>query len=327
MRLRWVLSFIVIDEQNNLIFDEMFDRVFIDEKWFQLEMLKRKLKLFPDSQPEQFRHITHKSHPTQVMSTAAVARPRNLTVDQTSNNRSWEFNGLVGFMHHVNESVAQRNSVNRSAGTPQFVPYNINTENFYEALTMEDGLLDAIDSSFSAYCDPTAIKIQLDNAPGHTGQGMEGKVHTYIASTDKFTNDYHLHYQPPNSPDFNINDLTFFRSLDQQANKLKSQAANDQRYHGIAGLMEVVSLAFEEYNPDKIEAGFGTLFAVFRKVLDHRGGNNFRNPHDHVRDNMNSGNKLNFVHITLIEANALIELVNNFFAGELPNIPLLTYHE
>ncbi len=74
-RLRWVLAYIRI-ENNIPMFDNLYDVVYIDEKWFRLEQIKRKLKRFEDSPPEPHYHMQSKRHPTQVMYSVAVARPR-----------------------------------------------------------------------------------------------------------------------------------------------------------------------------------------------------------------------------------------------------------
>jgi hypothetical protein len=117
----------------------------------------------------------------------------------------------------------------------------------------------------------------MDNAPGHTGHDNMQRLANFLEEEG-----YNLQFvlQPSNSPDLNLCDLTFFRSLDAQVNYLKDNC------HGIVELMEAVEAGFEAYDPTKMEHGFGHLFATFRKIFEHRGGNDFRSPHDHVRENI-----------------------------------------
>jgi hypothetical protein len=148
-RLYWVLSFISSNNNDgSLWFDELYDYVFIVEKWFRLEQVKRKLKMFDDDQAEPHRHMQSKSHQTQVMHTAAVARPR---FSDVSNEHC---SGLLTLMPHIEYQEAQRNSRNRPAGTMVPTPYTINAENFNEALTMEEGLLEAIEAGIRRHVGP-----------------------------------------------------------------------------------------------------------------------------------------------------------------------------
>jgi len=304
-RLRWVLDFIEVDEQGRLWFHDMMDYVYIDEKWFRLEEIKRKLKRFPDSPPEPHYHVQSKSHLTQVMCSVGIARPRMSEVS------GQYFNGLLSLMPHIEYHEAQRNSRNRPRGTMVPKPYSITADNFYDALTMEEGLIDAIEEGIRPHTNRRVI-IQLDNAPGHTGHGNQDKLDDYL---DEQGLDIEFKLQPPCSPDLNMCDLTFFRSLDSQISYLKDNA------HDMVGLMDAVYAGFEAYDPTKIEHGFGHLFAVFRKILEHRGGNEFRSPHDNVRANIAAGNPLNFVGMQRDQINDLIDEVNDYFDGVEDDLP------
>lgn len=309
-RLFWVLSFIYSnDNDGTLWFDEMYDYVYIDEKWFRLEQVKRKLKRFADSPPEPHRHMQSKSHPTQVMHSVGVGRPR---FSQVSNSY---FTGLLTIMAHIQYEEALRNSCNRPAGTMVPTPYTINAENFNEAMTMDDGLIEAIEEGIRPHVgDDFVVNIQLDNAPGHTGHNNMERLAEHVQEQG-----YNIQFvlQPSNSPDLNLCDLTFFRSLDAQVNYLKDGC------HGIVELMEAVEAGFEAYDHTKLEHGFGHLFATFRKVLEHRGGNDFRSPHDHVRENIAGGLPLNFVGMNIPQVNELVDIVNNYFVDDQDNYPPL----
>jgi hypothetical protein len=169
-------------------------------------------------------------------------------------------------MPHVEFSLERRNSVNRPAGTLEAKAYSITADNFLDAMTMDEGMVEAIEDGFREHWKDT-FKIQMDNAPGHTGHHNLDRLDDYL---DERGFDIEFSMQPPNSPDLNLCDLTLFRSLDSQIAYMKDNA------HNMMQLMEVVTEGFEAYDPRKLESRFGHLFSVFRKILEHRGGNEFR---------------------------------------------------
>jgi len=131
----------------------------------------------------------------------------------------------------------------------------------------------------------------MDKTSGHTGHD----------NFEKYEEGFEIEFtfQPPNSPDLNINDLTFFNSLDSMVCHMKDNA------HDMLGLIDCVTEAFDAYDSAKIDSGFGHLFAVFRKILEHRCGNKSRSPHDHVCENIAAGRSLNFVNMTVEQINEL----------------------
>jgi len=83
----------------------------------------------------------------------------------------------------------------------------------------------------------------MEKTSGHTGHDNFEKYEE--AFEIEFT------FQPPNSPDLNINDLTFFNSLDSMVCHMKDSA------HDMLGLIDCVTEAFDAYDSAKIESGFG----------------------------------------------------------------------
>ena len=81
-----------------------------------------------------------------------------------------------------------------------------------------------------------------------------------------------LYTQPARSPDTNINDLGFFSAL--QASYNGGDTPNDE-----SGIIQYVSLAYQQYDAAKINRIWLTLMAVLNKIIEHHGGNNFRLPH------------------------------------------------
>jgi hypothetical protein len=84
--------------------------------------------LFPE---DQFNDdiIQHKSHRTKFMGTAVIGRP-------TEANK-----GMIAFIPHVNEVVAQRSSIHRPRGTIDYIPYSLTAESFYECQIEENGVI------------------------------------------------------------------------------------------------------------------------------------------------------------------------------------------
>jgi hypothetical protein len=98
-------------------------------------------------------------------------------------------------------------------------------------------------------------------ASGHVGHNNINRLGGYIAQN---AIEVEIRLQPPNSPDLNLFDLTFFRSLDRAVYWMKDQAQN------MVQLMQVVIGCFEEYDPGTLEHDFGHLFAVFRSILQNQ---------------------------------------------------------
>ena len=76
-RLLFVLNQIDCSNKDNLIFKSHNYRVHIDEKWFYLERLRKRFKIFPncDLQCYDCDSLHHKSHRNKIMFTAAINEP------------------------------------------------------------------------------------------------------------------------------------------------------------------------------------------------------------------------------------------------------------
>lgn len=101
---RYTLSRINATDPDNLVFFDETDRVHSDEKWYYLQDLKKRLKVFRGQSEALADTTQHKSHRTQVMITTALSQPTN------------DFDGKCGIQIHTNAVAAQRSSVNRPAG-------------------------------------------------------------------------------------------------------------------------------------------------------------------------------------------------------------------
>lgn len=132
-------------------------------------------------------------------------------------------------------------------------------------------------------CGVHPINLQMDNATPHVGNDNIERLNWFSASReDGFTITYTL--QPPNSPDIDVNDMCFFRSLASQASKLANVRSDS--YENI--VCNVVR-AFDNYPADAIYRAYAETFAVYREILKHCGGNDFKMPHGDIRKNESHG--------------------------------------
>ncbi|ETV70600.1 hypothetical protein H257_13975 [Aphanomyces astaci] len=88
-----------------------------------------------------------------------------------------------------------------------------------------------------------------------------------------YTNDwtFAMRRQPPNSPDFNVLDLSFFASIQSLQYKKISRTVNDVVRHTMDALSEL--------NYEKLADVFLTYQLVMRLVIEHDGDNKFALPH------------------------------------------------
>jgi hypothetical protein len=93
-RLNFVLS--KIDAGDPTMYDAQFNTIHIDEKWFYMDKVKRKVYLTEDEAPPE-RTVRNKNYIEKVMFLAAVARPMReewgVVRDQQDD---WYFDGKVG---------------------------------------------------------------------------------------------------------------------------------------------------------------------------------------------------------------------------------------
>ena len=111
------------------------------------------------------------------------------------------------------------------------------------------------------------LHIQQDNAPAHILPNDEDFVS--IAGDEGF--DLRIRNQPPNSPDFNVLDLGFFRAL------------QSERYHYVAkdldDLITSVNLAWEKMPYTTLLKNFITLQSCMIESLKVGGSNFCKIPH------------------------------------------------
>lgn len=95
-----------------LVFKDRLDEAHVDEKWFCISKVNVRSCLVPGKE-RLHRTCKHKSHNAEVMFLSAVARPR---FDDQSN---CAFTGMIELRPFVEQVSAQRDSVDRPAGTTE----------------------------------------------------------------------------------------------------------------------------------------------------------------------------------------------------------------
>jgi len=171
-------------------------------------------------------------------------------------------------------ALAQRNSRNRPAGTPELKCVNV-TKPVYK-----DYLLRFVIPSVIANWPgrrPWSVRLQHDNAPAHVATDDPDVVR----AGDKGRTRIFLTAQPPNSPDFNILDLGFFRAI--QSIQYKEAPRT------ISELVNVVTCAYNSFCPRKLDDCFLSLQKCMERSIANNGGNQYKQPHQRKSFHRNSG--------------------------------------
>ena len=148
----------------------------------------------------------------------------------------------------------------------------------------------------------------MDNATPHVGRNTLQKLNDYCTDNGK-----NVRYttQPPNSPDLNICDLSFFSSLQKRADRLK------HGNHGnLEGLIDSVTTAFHDYPVETLTIAYGHQRSCYNEILRLEGCNKYKSPHDHVRQRFAQGLPLNLCNINITEYNRLKHIVDVYFERE-----------
>lgn len=259
-RVEYCLSF--LNDQGQ--YDDMMDLIHIDEKWFYITRTNQRYYLAPDEEPPH-RTCKSKRFITKVMFMAAVARPRW----DTHGNAL--FDGKIGIFPFVYQKKAQRSSRNREAGTLETKPIEcINKEETRKLLI--EKVLPAIrekwPKSWRGKDGRNVIKIQQDNARPHLSSDDE----ILAAEMKKDGLAIELVNQPPNSPDLNVLDLGWFRSIQSLQHQQDVQRNEDD-------LLKAVQDAFTMLPSKKLNNIFLTLQQCMTEIMKCDGSNNYKIPH------------------------------------------------
>jgi hypothetical protein len=109
------------------------------------------------------------------------------------------------------------------------------------------------------------IWVQQDNAPSHAKPAALAEA----GSAGGW--DIALCNQPAQSPDLNVFDLAFFRSIDA--------LAQEEDVHTVPQLVALVERSFRALDLETLDNVFLTLQCCMAEVLKDRGGNGYKIPH------------------------------------------------
>ena len=180
------------------------------------------------------------------------------------------FDRMIGCWSFVEKVQAQQNSVNCPAGTWETKCKSV-TKQEYIKMIVEKVIPVAIAKwPRNRSTQEQTISIQQDNPNTH---GLHDDPAWLEAKDRDGRFKFKIKHQPPNSPDTNVLDLGFFRSL--QSLQWQQPPARD-----IDGLIAQVQAAWAQYDPRKLNRIFLTHQMVCNCILESEdGGNDFELPH------------------------------------------------
>ena len=256
----------IIEREGTLYFQPAYDEFHVDEKWFFLSREQQRYYLSPrEVEAKEFpdRRCKHKRHIIKVMFLTAVARPR---FDADGN---CVFDGKIGMWPFVEKAAARRSSVNRPAGTIETKCINISKEVYTKYLI--EKVLPAVYDKWprDRSTRQQTVFLQQDNPNTH----MSDTYPPWVAACNSHQRfKVALKKQPANTPDTNVLDLGFFRSL--QSLQWKQPPATT-----IDDLIENVHKAWDQYDPKLLNRIWLSHQSVQDEILQCGGDNNFQLPH------------------------------------------------
>ncbi|XP_021731452.1 uncharacterized protein LOC110708858 [Chenopodium quinoa] len=258
-RMNWVLSHIIPGTPTtNPRFVDMDKVIHIDEKWFYLNPETRKFYLCP-LEEDPYRCQQSKRFKVKGMFMGLIGR-----VLQDEQGRIIH-DGKYGIFPFVYEQMAKKSSKNRQAGTMELKAHQHVTKDIIRDMLLNK-VIPAILEKWPRQLGRN-VYIQWDNARPH-------KIPTdpeFVAAATQRGLNIQMIYQPAQSPDLNVLDLGLFNSI------------QSLQYHtfptNLSELIKEVENAYTEFDPIVNRNSWLTLQMVMLKILQHKGGNNFKTPH------------------------------------------------
>ena len=244
-RLRFVLSLVERRgyqiSSRFLAFTGMECEVHVDEAWFYLQKDKGFVRLFPGDPMPNPVFLKHKKHIPKIMILTAVAQPR-----QTPNGQ--KFDGKIGIWRVWEERICQRTTLYYHDKDEVYShDCNMDADLYRQFMTNEVALGDPFDGVFGKIKDkmPNArninVVVRQDGATPHVGKG---NLEYFNARGQLNGFNIVVVTQPSQSPDMNINDLGFFRSLKCRV----AHAWTRDEHKCLDAMMEKVESEWENYD-------------------------------------------------------------------------------
>ncbi|KAL2930800.1 Chaperone protein HtpG [Bienertia sinuspersici] len=244
--------------QTNPTYIPMENIVHIDEKWFYLTRKNHHMLLAP-KEKNPHRTARSKNFIPKIMFMSAVMRPR------WNQDGSCKNSGKLGIWPFSYQYVAKKNSVNRKRGTLETRPVeSVNKPEFRKMMSKH--VIPAIKANWPTDL-PKIVHIQADNAKPHGG----ADINEFIQNHGDHEWTFYWNPQPPNSPDLNILDLGFFRSIQSKYEKTMPK--------NIDKLIEEVKQAFEDLHPKTLSNVWMSLQYCMNEIMRCNGNCDYVQPH------------------------------------------------
>jgi hypothetical protein len=130
------------------------------------------------------------------------------------------------------------------------------------------------------FCFEELLIVQQDGARAHTGKGNVDRFNE-LGREDGWN--IQVVTQPAQSPDLNVNDLGFFRSMKTRVEALKAPGAT------LDTMMDGVEQAWEEYDVPTLEIIWAHQLECYRRILEQEGGNFYEAPHSNIGKRQRGG--------------------------------------
>ena len=242
-------------------FDKPEITIWVDEKWLYLKPCRTKVRTVGNSRPK----APH-DHSQRSCSKVAIAEPFGA------------FDGKIGIYAFTTIKKAVRSSKNRDAGSDVLVDVPVNSEAYQNVL--HQVIKDASNILKDELARGLKVVIQQDGAKPH-GMGFKKDMSNALKRrwcrwrevTDRFI----LETQPPQSPDFNLCDLSFFWSLQ------KASVLQEGRHSDLESMQTAVIQAFKTYDPVNLKRQCAHMYSIFREILANGGETDYGLPHEGIR--------------------------------------------
>ncbi|KAK9668658.1 hypothetical protein RND81_13G075800 [Saponaria officinalis] len=235
LRLHFVRGKLYFDKIINCLkFKDMNNIIHIDEQWFNMTKATQKYYLVKGGDVP-YRSCKSKRFIVKIMFIAAVSRPIY------SENGDVLFDGKVGIFPFTFKEPAKRNSRNRVANT---------------MVTKSIVCINRIN-----------IVVQQDNAKPHISNNDPEFVQA--ATSDGFN--IQLQQQPANSPDLNVLDLGFFRSIQSLQYSRAAKTVDE--------LVMNVQQVYENVKIDSLDNVWLSFQACMVEIMKRRDQNDYSLPH------------------------------------------------
>lgn len=312
-RLQFVLDQI---DKRTAKFTNLEDTVHGDEKWFLLMKDGQVCRVFPDKDGKYHvpaaPKIYHKSRTPKIMFLAVCAKPRS----------EYGFDGRIGLWSFTLERPAKRSNVRTGTvigETLMLEDVSVNATAYRQKIISKDGVFDSMRQRMWWFHEKARYRTDQNGVRVPCGQLVAGKwkfsatsgtrcpeagqelryqhdgarPHTERVNARLFRSHGAMKgfriavlVQPAQSPDLNVDDLAFFRSLQSDVSLVAKASRRD--------LLSAVIKCWEEYPAEKMEAVWTCLYASYRGVLDSGGGNEYLR-HSGLRSAKASGQDITVV--------------------------------